>query len=1478
MALKEGMKMPAISRIRLTNVVYEEGNKRYNDELFLFEGHNGAVLLENGGGKTVFIQTALQAVLPHADLADRKIKNTLLLENAPAHIAIEWIMNEEPRRYVVTAVSLFTTKHGLDSLRYVYEYTGNDPNGIEGIPFVKEGKTGKRTAERGEMQDYYSHMKEKSITARTFSTIKEYRIFLEEQYHIISGEWESIAKINSSEGGVETFFDECKSTNQLFDRLLIPTVENSIVGHETSLFADMFEQQHSSFKNYKKLKETLDENKKIEHQLVDYASTYEKLHNRELAYEKMKQRAKGTWNTALDEIQKFTNEQNNMLEKREEWNVQNHALKVKTASYEIFAEEAKFKELEAIYKESVIEMTEKEENLKIFSKDYYSLKMAELKLERKDQEATLKQIAEELLPYDQTEGIQDYQYQLEETKRALLGWYMTQMDGLEKERQALHYELNPILNRIETVNQTKENLQNEETVIRENLAKSEALIDSRKKDSNKLKQQLLSNPEQEEVREEVKRWEARTQYLDDEIIQLRKEVQRLSEEEKVAEERIAQYQTSFTELDRDKNYIDFELSNMEKAEKQLIEKLARLRQQWFALEDIYLSQDSIEKRIIETIDNLSKEKENLLLQERLAYRYEDDYGKQDIFFGDKYLESQLHIWKNQLDYLVTGVEFLQSSDPSQDEWKQYPLWPITLITTNKSKAKLIEKLSNISDRLQFPINVMSTEEAVSIHKSETMSQWIAPTHWENNTDHESFEKWKDDISEYAKNTTKLRIEKEKELRQWEAGLTALQQFLVEYPFDETVSRKAELSNLKNLLEELSIKLQKEKDFIKDKRETIFLHQKTIDQSREEKQGLDGKIEKAYQFLHFEKEIDDEKKKMSAWGESLKEIRKNLVKNNKQFSDLEEERTNIQSRISNLKMKVEDLRGDEEYQSLTTYTPIFNKESKKVIKAKIFSLELKLREIQSTQGELLAKKDAAEQRIQSLNKQIHELLHEHSFIDEERDFPGDGNQLMKKLWEQMTLLKHMIENLRNDVREKGSNLDKQKGKWETKIENFKQNFPDDNIISFTDSLEAIKAELLSAKAQLAERNVFITKELKRIEKELKSAEDAKLGLQLFEEGHHFSAPDIIPLAMDADELAAFTYHRKKFVQSITDQLKEKKALVDEEMNEVDRAKRRFREFCLKSITDIKLQNMAINGVEHKNSYEDIVEFKKNMLIRIEKISNYANEHIRKSDEDLQLFINRIHAHLLTLVDELKQIPKKTKVKVEEDWKQIFTFSIPEWEEEVGKMRIRDYIEWILGQLESDRFLDDKGIEDDRKVRKEIEMWLQSKQLLQMVMNNEVMKVSCRKVTNDNKVTTRSYSWEQSNVWSGGEKWSKNMTLFLGILNYVAEKKKHIQGNMKRHRAVILDNPFGKASSDHVLSPVFFVAEQLGFQVIALTAHAEGKFLQDYFPVIYSCRLRPSVDSSKKVMTKEKWLHHAYFQDHEPKAMDRLGETEQMVLFK
>jgi len=163
-----------------------------------------------------------------------------------------------------------------------------------------------------------------------------------------------------------------------------------------------------------------------------------------------------------------------------------------------------------------------------------------------------------------------------------------------------------------------------------------------------------------------------------------------------------------------------------------------------------------------------------------------------------------------------------------------------------------------------------------------------------------------------------------------------------------------------------------------------------------------------------------------------------------------------------------------------------------------------------------------------------------------------------------------------------------------------------------------------------------------------------------------------------------------------------------------------------------------------------------------------------------------------------------------------------------------------------------------------------------MGNEKIKVKCRKVTNDGKVSSIPVTWSKSNSWSGGERWSKNMTLFLGILNYLAEKSQSISFDQKINRTVILDNPFGEASSDHVLDPVFFVAEQLGFQIIALTAHGEGKYIRDFFPVVYSCRLRPSINNETQVITKEKEINYAFFKDKDPKALLRLGDVEQLSM--
>ena len=255
--------MPAISKIRFTNLVYENGAKRYGDEIFSFDSHNGVILLENGGGKTVLVQAVLQTILPHTALAERKAKNTFELENSPAHIAVEWIINEKPRKYALTVVTLFSSKDGLDSYKYVYEYESEDENSLERLPLVRQGSDGRlRPASKEEMYDYYQTMSRNSMNAHYFPLIREYQQYIEQNFKIIISEWRSIARINSAEGEIEGFFEGCKTTAQLVDQLLIPTVEEALAGSGSQEFVETFQKQREHFKKHRQLRERIEESQK----------------------------------------------------------------------------------------------------------------------------------------------------------------------------------------------------------------------------------------------------------------------------------------------------------------------------------------------------------------------------------------------------------------------------------------------------------------------------------------------------------------------------------------------------------------------------------------------------------------------------------------------------------------------------------------------------------------------------------------------------------------------------------------------------------------------------------------------------------------------------------------------------------------------------------------------------------------------------------------------------------------------------------------------------------------------------------------------------------------------------------------------------------------------------------------------------------------------------------------------------------------
>lgn len=1469
--------MPAISKIRLTNVVYESGDKRFNDELFILDGNNTAILLENGGGKTVLIHTVLQAVLPHTPLGERKIKETLQLENSPAHIAIEWMINEHPRRYLVTAVSLFLVKNELKSHKYVFEYEANHQEKIENIPFVRATSQGERAAYREEMSDYYSAMKQKTHNAMTFDTMKSFHEYLETNYQIITEEWESIVKINQDEGGIEQFFENCKTTTDLYDRLLIPTVEDSIEGHEEGMFADMFEKQREGFQMYRKLQQSIQEHQAIQDELQTYVNEYQNYDEQARAYTHEQQMAKGLAET-LEKQQAEVEEAQSKLENSwQAWEKEQYELAKQYDSYYILRQQLQTEEAEthAFQQEELYQLTENtyEQN----EHQLYSLDYAKKKNEQTSARQLLNQYAIELEKFDETSEASDVQNELEIARGKLHGYFQLKLEGINELQIKMERDIEPI----------KEKLTELTTIIAEKTTDKQTgeskinqlvgEVNAKNQQLQRLRQTLLANPQLESVEAQFSNWQERSQQLDDDIVTQKNNRRDCEHGYNELTEKLETVSEALQLINHDIVENKTNRQQMDKAHEKVLHELIQIRPSWKMTKDVHLKASSMTGTLDNEVEKRTKERVTLLYEERLAHRFIDDYGEQVTFFADPFIEARIRDWQSQF-YVEAGVNYVNDMRESlSDEQINYTLWPITLITTAADKPTLLKKMKEVQTHLQFPLQIVTLEEANQLNSGEQLYDWIAPSHWQENQSTTTFTHWKDDLIAKADVITNRREDKETELDEYKRVYTLLHDFLSEYPHEWKETLFETIRSLETDKQDRENTMKEIKEHIHSNEEEIRNLDSNIATYQDQKNGYDNMLEQANQYFEIVREIKKLEIKKQEYENEYNQYAYQLRELERDKLDYTNEKQSLDEQITRYKIEQEKLTENEMYQQVKGYHAITTEEAKEVIEANVKQLENKLAGIQSSYQHIQTKVEGAQQTIDRLDKELTSLIRTFSKLDTELVFPVDGIYLLEQAQTKREPLSKEVTQSKNKYDEAKEKLVQNQTKLNMIIGDYEQAYPDETVITFKNELAVIENELAVLDKQVIERKQFLQAEKERIDKEWASITQASQELSRYSVAHQLTSTIITPVYLTEKELVDFRYKRMDFVNAQIEQLEKSAETLQSAGDKITEAKQQFKRFCYRTVTNQKMREMATSGIDEQHTYNDILDFQQHLIITIEKADQYARNYIANQDKEVRAFINSMHNHLINVVEQLKVIPKQTKVKIGEKSKEIFLFTIPEWQEEDGKNRIQAYLDWILEQLEADQFKQEQGTEDEGKIRKHVETWLHTKQLLQVVMDNQVMKVTCRKVTNDNQITSRPTSWEQSQKWSGGEKWSKNMTLYLGILNFIAEKKQFSLKQMKRHRAVILDNPFGKASSDHVLNPVFFIAEQLGFQMIALTAHADGKFLQDYFPIIYSMKLRGSKDHAKQVMTKTKSLHSAYFRDHEPEEMERLEEKEQLELF-
>lgn len=1482
--------MPSISKIRYTNVVYENGGKRYIDNTFQFEGYNGILLLENGGGKTVFVQTLIQAVLPHAKVAGRRINDTLVLNNNIAHIAVEWILSESPRRYALTAVSLFmNNREQVASYQFVNEYGPGDKDRIEQIPFVKTHNGQKRAAGKEEIAEYYRAAGAASMVAKFFGendTLTSYGNYIEKNFKIIPSEWAKIATINMSEGGVEEYFAKCDTTGSLVDRLLIPTVEEALAGNGACDFVDLFEKQRIHFQKQLQLSARIQELNQVVSDLGGYNQKLKEYHDTADLLERQKTELK-TFNVYVrDEKVKQTlaadcaaDELSGLLNTQKENERAKASLEVAFA-----AEKLQSAQLE---KDCAMKSYDKERLVFVEKQARENdLRYAKLRQNQQQQAEIIAMTKTQLDELDRDENIADIKENLVENGGALKGYFVdaehrlnNEINQYERQIKAAKEEQSDLKNKQEKFRREREECQQKTNI---NDGQIKQIVDA----LARIEEEILDDSINETVQAQSPKWQQRSDEINSEIEKTQSLLEEYREEKIAYEKNIPMAQEQIHELKFQQIDNKNKIQAVERVAGDLIAKLRELPQFTMLSEDLhafYQREATWSKLLEERVETLRREKTAALALERRACRQIDDYGGQEFFTADAALAEQLPKWQDQFTLLESGSAYFQRAarftDVTAEELRErFPYWAATVITAAPEVDKLMRFLQGKTVSLTQSVIILTEPEAREICEGKVWTpelRQIVPAQWEN-IESEKFNAWLSALQAEADIVSAEKERIEAQFQQQNQSLQELRNYYQQHTYAEYQELYAVRQELDNKIDVLMKRLDNLTTGQGRIIQAIENQEKRQKNLSEELQRLTYKLKESVKYLEYHQSQQALLGLNQVLYQEVAKLTGQLDLLEKDLAAAHELCMQISSDEALGRERLSQLRGKPFYQEVQEFAPEASSYTYEVLAEQRRSLQGALEGRQKDRGRLIEKQENAICLQQSLEQQMTELSENAELpIQQEMLFPASGEMELTRLRQELKILKQELCQLEQGYGVKNDLYQKAAGAYDNQRRSYEKKY----------------GELLIFQEVLTETENRLTRETQRlllainsVKQKVEHLKEVLVGLEKIEnlllqknEILHFTADDVNAAVLEVQVEEKTLPELQFLIQEMLESAEKQYQFVLEKEKENQRHKDKFIGECQNKIFDERMKQVVLTGIRNKVTYLEFTEWHATIRERIAYSIRIAEGERKEHYTHIEQIIGQVHTYLADVAEELKQIPKKTRIKIDEGSKEFYVIHVPQWQETDGKNIIRNYFDSITKRLEQPEFRDEFGKEKTKEIRNTLEKAMKTQQLLNQIIGENSIRVKCRKVTNNNQLSIGSYTWEESCRWSGGEKWSKNMALFLGCLNYLSEKGKNVKMTKHCNRVVIADNPFGQASSEHVLNPVFFIAKQLGFQFIALTAHDEGGFIRKYFPVVYSCRFAHTKDQKSQIIQIDKEIKTAFFKEDNPAAMERLTDYEIIGLF-
>src|SRR5690625_2266786 len=1401
--------MPKISKIRITNAQLDNGDKTFGNKIWDLRDNNTLFLLENGGGKTSVIQMIHQVITPNIMIQKRKIHDTLM-KGKTAHIAIEWTPDDEERSPFITGFTLYN--HGkrksaqdsrdYDYISYIYEI--EKENYIpEELPFISDGEVTSLYKLEELMKRSPGVMTFKNEVGRYTEALKSHGIF--------QSEWLNIAKINGGEGGIQEFFDDAKTVPSLISKLFVPSLEDNLYDEdERDSVADSFREHKDALLSLPQMERMLEDLKVVTNQSEDIIQASEAYGQTERGYKNNRYKMGSYHKTIENEVNRIKSDLDDLDDKIAELGDKRKKLSYAVDSYPIYTEKDK-KEKNENKKEEMEEQVEKNKR----EINFYDGKIKEeLGLKnyrnyaRKNKQLIKEATNLKLMDMNNDERNRKFR---ESYKKVSSGnSYLRQQEQKDREQSEGNLdELKQTMKHQSGVQAQKEEEQ-ERALVK--LSELDAFVNSYEKEREGLIYTLSDywKGNEEYTLTELKKGQESN---NNRINHIEAEEKNIGEKRITLSETKAKLQVENKKIAQDETADNQKLDNYYEKRTDLNESLS-VAISMDTRGKLFNIKNAIEQKMFSKFEKNEEKLFNLNVR-RQSIETDIQIVQNDGFYVHPELKKMKEdLYMKGLD-LVLGTEYLLSLDLTRSEKERMvrvnPLITFSIIVEESEVAKLNQAVSRMKSDLSIPVFFLKRE---SLANSKEKGNFFALNddnyvlqRFESLLVESDWDRFKE-VKSQELQTLSIQIEELKlERMRYENINEKIKQFYQDYHSDTEKGLLANVDLLNN-------KLEKNKKTIEECNVKIAeLEERAGDLSQEKEETNekikqdDRLINRLEDFLERYETVQEEKEAAKQVRLELDDLRATTAKLKNQLGEFQNQERNIVIGIEGNKQILNTLDNERENFRLEKVDNpvVVNREQ---YESDLEILKQRENEISTEESQ----KQEIRERINILKEEMEEFSSEIKKLGYEIAFFRDKNQKFdQRMLEEYEMEKKSWEEELNTANIRISDLESE------------QKFSDKLIQRYLNDIQEKygEAEEFLYDGDPKVEYDYYSLELKRANEE---------GVKLAEEKERLTSDSYkYKVVLDNIENVSDRFTNKDLVEEMKDDEWDRespqktfidlenanKRLKDRLIAEEDKIQKEINHLMsnIKETKNDKLISMARNFKrfldQSKLNYNSVID---NFYKVMETTSNYrksyelSRQEAKKSeDEVVEIMKDRSEA----LYNSIKEIQKNSIVDFSGERKPTVKIRWERESDEDTTINFKSYIAYLINTIIDSESKEVPG--------KEIEAFIDKEMRMDKILNCYARLDKCNlevwKPRNDILSSRITYDhWDKASNWSGGGTSSFKVTMFIAFNNLLRKKKTSKENTSK---VLIMDNPFGKVSSKHVITPMVDLAKKTNTQLFCLT---------------------------------------------------------------